>query len=137
MVFRSDLFYPTISNNKELGCLFSDYCKKKVLWNYDFEMFEYEINNTNKNGYSNFHTYTEAKNMFILAEERKSRKNSKISETKKSKYNSSGAANSGNNKNKQSKQKKNYQKSNTSSSASKNPSMKYTYCGQDGQFSIK
>ena len=61
----------------------------------------------------------------------------KGSETNKSKDNSSGAANSGNNKNKHSKHKKKDHQSNTNSSANKNSSDKCTYCGQDGQFTIK
>ena len=61
----------------------------------------------------------------------------KISETKKSKYNCSGAANAGNNKNKYSKQNKRDQQSNKKSIFNKNMSMKCTYYGQDGHFTIK
>ena len=101
------LLYPEISNDKEVGCLFCDYRKNQIIWNYAFEMFEDEIHNTNKTRYSNFHTYTEAKSALILDEERKARNMNKISETKKSKDDISGASNSGNNKAKDSKQKKN------------------------------
>ena len=62
--------------------------------------------NMNKTRYSNFHTYTEAKNEFILAEERKSIKTNKSLETKKPKDNSSVADNARNNKNKVFNQKK-------------------------------
>ena len=64
---EAQLLYPTIKNNKEVVCLFSDYCKKKIIWNYFFYLFEDEIQNMNKNCYSNFHKYTEAKSAFILA----------------------------------------------------------------------
>ena len=100
-------------------------------------MFEDEIHNVNKYWCSNFHTYNEAKSAFILAKQRKASKKNKIPETKKSKYNSSGVDNAGNNKHKESKQKKNYQQSNTNYSVNKNMSMKFTYCGQDGNFAIK
>ena len=104
--------------------MFSDSCKNQILWNYAFDLFEDEIHDMNKTRYSNFHTYTEAKNKFILAEERKSIKINKSSETKNPKDNSSGATNPGNNKNKESMQKKNYQQSNTNSSINKNSSLK-------------
>ena len=91
----------------------------------------------NKTRYINFHTYTEAKITFILAEEIKSSQMNKSSETKKSKDNSSGVANGGNNNNKESKQKGKYQQSNTNSSANIKKSVKCTYCGQDGHFAIK
>ena len=50
--------------------------------------------------------YTEAKSVFILAEERKASNMNKSSETKMSKDNSSWAANTGNNNNKESQKKK-------------------------------
>ena len=68
-----------------------------------------------KTQYINFHTYTEVKSAFILAEEIKSSKMNTSSKTKKSKDNSSRAANSGNNKNKESKNKKKDHHSNTNS----------------------
>ena len=40
------------------------------MWNYAFELFEGEIHNMNKTRYSDFHTYKEAKIVFILSEER-------------------------------------------------------------------
>ena len=46
--------------------------KNKILWNYDFDIFEDEIYNMNKICYINFHAFTEAKSAFILSEERKS-----------------------------------------------------------------
>ena len=45
---EAQLLYPPISNYKEVGCLFSDSCKKHILWYYAFEMFEDEIHNMNK-----------------------------------------------------------------------------------------
>ena len=66
----------------------------------------------NKNQYINFHKYKEAKNAFILSEEKKYGKTNKRSETKKSKENSYGVANAGSNKI-ESKQKKKYQQINT------------------------
>ena len=48
-------------------------------------MFEDEIHNINKTWYIYFHTYTEAKSAFILAEERKARNLNKSLETNKSK----------------------------------------------------
>ena len=104
--------------------MFSDSCKKQILWNYDFDLFEDEIHNMNKTRYRNFHTYTEDKNKFILSEERKSIKTNKSLETKKPKDNSSGVSNPGNNKNKESMQKKKDQQSNTNSSINKNSSIK-------------
>ena len=68
------------------------------MWNYAFDIFEDEINNTNKTGYSYLDTYTEAISSFILLEEQKVRKMNKISGTKKTKDNNSGVVNSGNNK---------------------------------------
>ena len=50
-----------------------------------------------KTCYSDFHTYTEDKSVFILSEEIKYSKTNKSSETKNSKYNSYVAANAGNN----------------------------------------
>ena len=91
----------------------------------------------NKTRYSDFHTYTEAKSVFMLSEERKDSKMNKISETKKSKENSSGAAKAVNNTNKWSRQNKKDQQSNTNSSVNKNSSIKCTYCGQDDHFAIK
>ena len=95
---ESQLLYPTISNEKEVGRLLSDSRKKHIPWNYAFKLFKDEIHNMNKTRYSDFHTYTEAKSAFILAEERKASKMNKSLETKKSKDNSSLAANAGNNK---------------------------------------
>ena len=80
--------------------MFSDFLKKKILWNYYFELFGDEINNINKTHYSDFHTYTETKSVFILSEEQKSIKMNKISETNKSEDNSYVASKSGNNNNK-------------------------------------
>ena len=116
---EAQLLYPTSSNDKEVGCLLSDSCKTQILCNYAFEVFEDEIHNKNKNRYSNFHRYTEAKSLFVLSVERKASKMNKSSETKESKDNSSGAANARNYKNKESRQKKKYQKSNINSSANK------------------
>ena len=134
---EAQILYPKISNDKGVGCLLSDSRKKQILWNYAFNIFEDEIHNMNKNQYGDFYTCTEAKSAFILAEERKSSEMKKRSETKKSNDNSSGAANAGNNKNKDSNQKKKHQRSNTNSRVTKNLSMKCTYCGQYGRFSIK
>ena len=64
-------------------------------------MFKDGIHNTNKTWWSDFQTYTEAKNVVILSEERKASKMNKISETKSSTDNISGVANTGNNKNKE------------------------------------
>ena len=91
----------------------------------------------NKTWYIDFHTYTEAKIEFILAEERNVIKMNKISKTKKWKDNSSGAANTCNNNNKESKQKKNYRHSNTNSIANRKLSAKCTYNRQDGHFTTK
>ena len=66
---EAQLLYPTIGNNKEVGFLFSGSCKKQIIWNYAFELFEDGIHNMNKTRYRDFHTYTEAKSVFILAEE--------------------------------------------------------------------
>ena len=82
---EAQILYPTIYNDKEVGYLFSDYRNKQILWNCDFELLEDEICNMNKNRYSEFHTYTEDKSAFVLAEEIKSSKTNKSSETKKSK----------------------------------------------------
>ena len=76
---ESQLLYPTISNKKEVDCLFYDYSKNHILRNYDFELSEDEIHNMNKNRYRNFHTYTEAKSASILSEERKASKTNKSS----------------------------------------------------------
>ena len=46
---EAQILYPTISNNREVGCLFSDSFTKEVLWNYASELFKDEINNMNKN----------------------------------------------------------------------------------------
>ena len=81
----AQLLYPKISNKKEVCCLLSNYHKKHILRNYAFELFEGEINNMNKTQYNNFHTYTEAKSVFILAVERKASNMNDISETKRSK----------------------------------------------------
>ena len=94
----AQLLYPKTSNDKEVGCLFSDSRKKQILRNYAFKLSEDEIHNTNKTWYSDFHRYTEANSVSILSEEIKASKMNKISETKKSKDNSSVAANAGNNK---------------------------------------
>ena len=94
---ESQLLYPTISNYKEVGRLFSDSRKKHIPWNYAFKLFMDEIHNMNKTRYSYFFTYTEAKSVFILAKERKASKMNKSSETKKSKDNCSVAVISGNN----------------------------------------
>ena len=56
----------------------------------------------NKIRYRYFHTYTEAKSAFILADEKKTSKMDRSSYTKNSKENSTGAANSRNNKYKES-----------------------------------
>ena len=80
--------------------MFSDSRKKKIIWNYAFELFEDEIHNMNKTCYRNFHTYIEAKSEFILTEERKASNMNEISENKKSNDNSYGADNTGKNKNK-------------------------------------
>ena len=91
----------------------------------------------NTNFYIDFHTYTEAKSEFILAEERKDNKMNKSSETNKSKDNNYGAAKYGNNKNKDSNQNKNYHQSNKNYRGDKNLSLKCTYYAQDGHFEIK
>ena len=75
---EAQLLYPTISNDKEVGCLFSDSCNNHILWNYSLELFKYDIHNTNKTCYIDFHTYTEAKNAFILAEEIKASNMDKV-----------------------------------------------------------
>ena len=75
---ESQLLYPNISNNKEVGCLLSDKYKKHDLWYYLFNLFEDEIHNMNKTCYRNFHTYTEFKGAFILSEEQKTSKMNKI-----------------------------------------------------------
>ena len=67
-----------------------------VIWIFQEEL-EDEIHNMNKTWYRKFHTYTEAKSMFIIAEEIKASMMNKSPETKNSKYNSYGAANAGNN----------------------------------------
>ena len=103
---EAQLLYPTIINDKEVGCLFSGSLKNQILCSYGFEMLEDEIHNMNKTQYSDFHTYTKAKSVSILDEEIKSSKTNKSSETKNSKDNRSGAANAGKNKNKESNQKK-------------------------------
>ena len=82
---EAQLLYPKISNDKEVKCLFYDYHKKQILWNYAFKLFKDEIHNMYKILYINFHIYTEAKNVSILAEERKASKMNKIPENKKSK----------------------------------------------------
>ena len=94
---EAHILYPKISNDKEVGCLLSDSHKKQIIWNFYFKLFEDEIHNMNKTCYSDFHTYTEDKSVFILSEEIKYSKTNKSSETKNSKYNSYGAANAGNN----------------------------------------
>ena len=134
---EAQLIYPNISNNREVGLFLSGIRKEQILWNYSSGVFEDEVHNINKTCYRYFHTYTEDKGAFVVAEERKSSKMNKISYAKKSKDNSAGAANAGNNKAKYSKQKKNYQHSNNNSRGNKNVSMKCTYCGQDGHFAIK
>ena len=45
---EAKLLYPTISNYKEVGCLFSDSCRNQILCYYAFELFEDEIHNMNK-----------------------------------------------------------------------------------------
>ena len=65
------MFYPKISNNREVGCLLSDSWKNQIISNYDLDIFEDEIHNMNKTWYSNFHKYTEVKSAFILTEETK------------------------------------------------------------------
>ena len=133
---EAQLLYPTISNYKEVGCLFSNFRKKQILWNYAFDLFKVDIHNMNKTRYGYFHTYNEAKSALILGEERKASKTKKSSENKESKGNSSRLTNAENNKIKESKQKKNDQQSNNNSSANKNLSAECIYCRQDGHFSI-
>ena len=45
---EAHLLYPTIIKNKEVGCLLYDSFKNQILWNYDFDLFVYEIQNMNK-----------------------------------------------------------------------------------------
>ena len=52
---EAQLLYLTVSNYKEVVCLFSDSCKKQILWNYDFCLFEDEIRNMNKTCHIDFH----------------------------------------------------------------------------------
>ena len=52
---EAQLIHPIISNDKEVGYLLYDYINNKVLWNYDFKMYEDEIHNTNKTRYSQVH----------------------------------------------------------------------------------
>ena len=52
--------------------------KNKILWNYDFDIFEDGIYNMNKSCYINLHKFAESKSAFILSEERKSSKINKI-----------------------------------------------------------
>ena len=47
-VSEAQLLYPTIRNDEEVGCLFSDSCNNQILLNYAFELFEDEIHNMNK-----------------------------------------------------------------------------------------
>jgi hypothetical protein len=79
---EAQLLYPKISNDKEVGCLFSESRKKQILWNYAFENFKDEINNMNKTRYSDFNDYAEAKEAFLLAEERKTSKLAEINAKK-------------------------------------------------------
>ena len=74
---EAQLLYPKIRNYKEVGCLLSNCRKKQILWNYAFDLFKGEIHNMNKTRCGYFHTYTEAKSVFILAEERKASKTKK------------------------------------------------------------
>ena len=60
MVFRSAAPIPDISNDEEVGLLFSDYSRKEILWYYTFELIKDGIHNMNKTRYRDFHTYTEA-----------------------------------------------------------------------------
>ena len=80
---EAQLLYPKISNDKVVGHLFSDSCKKQILWKYDFDLFEDEIYTMNKNRYIDFQTFAETINAFILHEEKKASKMDKSSETKK------------------------------------------------------
>ena len=82
---EAQLLYPTIINDKEIGCLFSDSLNNKILCNYAFNISEDEIHDMNKTLYRNFRAYTEAKCAFVIAEEIKAIKMNKISETYKSK----------------------------------------------------
>ena len=65
--------------------MLSDSRKNQILCNYDFELFNNDIHNMNKTHYSDLTMYTEAKSVFILAEERKASNMNDISETKRSK----------------------------------------------------
>ena len=45
---EAQFFFPTISNDKEVGCLFYDSLNNLIIRNCYFELFEDEIHNTNK-----------------------------------------------------------------------------------------
>ena len=126
-----------IRNDKGVGCLFYDSCKKQILWKYAFELFEDLIHNSNKTHYRDIHTYTEPKSVLTLSEEIKASQMNKNSETKNSNDNSSGAANTVNNKTKDYNQKKKDHQSSNNSSTNNYFSAKCTCWGQDGHFSIK
>ena len=79
---EAQLLYLMISNNKEVVWFSSDTCKKQIICNYTFELFEDEIHNVNQTRFSDFHTYAEAKIYFILAKERKYSKMNKSSDTR-------------------------------------------------------
>ena len=71
---EAQLLYPKLDGDEEVGSLFTQTRKTNILWNYAFENFKDEINNMNKTRASDFRTFQEAKDAFLLAEERKNKK---------------------------------------------------------------
>ena len=67
-------FYPLMSTDKEVGCVFSESRKIAILWNAAYDLHKDELTNLNITRKDDLRTWEEATTKFILAEERRKAK---------------------------------------------------------------